>query len=111
MDASCLLSRQRRDAAADRTDVLDLSFTYRLSRLDGVPRLDVRGVVGDTAFAELASAIDHLVVGGADRLILALSQAEVSRDVCDRLVEHARRVLPAGRVLVDTAFAASSPYA
>ncbi|HEV2891272.1 MAG TPA: hypothetical protein VGX28_12935 [Frankiaceae bacterium] len=88
----------------------NLTFTYRLSRIDGVPRLDVRGAVDDGDFAELASAIDDLAAGGADSLILGLSQATVSRELCERLTEHAHRRLPHGRVLVDTPFPAYGPY-
>lgn len=78
-------------------------FTYRLSRLDGVPRLDVRGTVSDDGYDVLADSIARLVDGGARSLVLSLAQADVSRELASRLVAHAHRLLPAERVLVDTA--------
>lgn len=85
-------------------------FTYRLSRLDGVPRIDVRGTVSDADFDALAESIDRLVDGGARRLVLSLSQAHVSRELSERLARHAHTRLPADLVLVDSALPAQ-PYA
>jgi hypothetical protein len=77
------------------------TFSYHVSRLDGVARLDVRGLVTDDTVGPVEDAVGRLAGSCPDGLILGLARADIAPRLVARLREYAQAALAPGRVMVE----------